>query len=132
MTDQKEMQIARMRSHGDSYGKIAAALGMPVSTVKAHCQRRGLNHKAADQPVCLYCGAEVPQNEGRRPKRYCSDPCRMRWWNEHRHLLKHRAMVTCVCQHCGKNFSAYEKAGRKYCSHGCYIEERFKGGGDDD
>ena len=33
-----------------------------------------------------------------------------------------------VCIHCGKEF--HGRSGRKYCSHQCYIEERF--GGKDD
>jgi hypothetical protein len=30
---------------------------------------------------------------------------------------------TCIA--CGKRFSAYGKADRKYCSHECYINDRF-------
>jgi hypothetical protein len=33
-----------------------------------------------------------------------------------------------VCVHCGKEF--HGRSGRKYCSHRCYIAERF--GGKDD
>ena len=30
-----------------------------------------------------------------------------------------------TCAHCGKPFTAYGNKGRKYCSHECYIADRF-------
>ena len=38
------------------------------------------------------------------------------------------ACVSTRCARCGKPFTAYGNAGRKYCSHSCYIADRFKGG----
>ena len=32
------------------------------------------------------------------------------------------------CRECGKPFTAYGNSRRKYCSHECYIRNRFKGG----
>lgn len=32
------------------------------------------------------------------------------------------------CPHCGKEFHIYGDKRRKYCSHECYIADRFKGG----
>ena len=36
------------------------------------------------------------------------------------------------CPHCGKEFHIYGDRRRKYCSHECYIADRFKGGDGDE
>jgi len=61
----------------------------------------------------------IDQPAGCKGKKFCSDACRIRWWNHHTNLMKANA----VCTHCGKSF--HGRAGRKYCSHACYIAERF-------
>ena len=33
-----------------------------------------------------------------------------------------------ICPVCKKTFTVYGNANRKYCSHECYIEDRFGGG----
>lgn len=38
------------------------------------------------------------------------------------------ATMCFVCPSCGREFTAYGNAGRKYCCHPCYIAARFKGG----
>ena len=71
-------QIDRLRSAGMKPTAIAERLGLSVNTVKSHSRR----HSAApDSPLCLYCGRPVPQNEGRKTKKYCSDKCRIGYWN---------------------------------------------------
>ncbi|WP_231465828.1 hypothetical protein [Selenomonas sp. FC4001] len=72
----------------------------------------------------MQCGNHLEQVLRRKKKKFCSDGCRIRWWNHHMHLMKANA----VCVHCGKEF--HGRSGRKYCSHRCYIAERF--GGKDD
>ena len=69
----------------------------------------------------------VKQNPGRKKKRFCSDSCRMKWWNSHMDKVKRKAIYEFTCLHCGRTFTAYGNSGRKYCSHDCYIEERFGG-----
>lgn len=32
-----------------------------------------------------------------------------------------------ICRHCKKEFISYGNKERKYCSHNCYIRERFGG-----
>ena len=46
----------------------------------------------------------------------------------HPEAVKQKAVYTFTCQECGKEFTAYGNAKRKYCSHSCYIAARFKGG----
>ena len=132
--EQKEIIIAK-RSAGVAYGKIAQALGLSVNTVKSFCQRNNMSDVpvypvhtvtdvAADDSnthLCRYCGKPIEQIPGRRERRYCSAVCCTRWWGKYGAARNHRHPA--VCQHCGKTF--YGRPGRKYCSHACYIEERF-------
>ncbi|MCD8074180.1 MAG: hypothetical protein LUF27_03930 [Lachnospiraceae bacterium] len=78
---------------------------------------------------CLCCGVPVRQNPGRKEKKFCSDKCRNKWWNAHLDRVDRRAMREVICANCGKTFSVYGSAARKYCCHECYIEHRFGGGG---
>ena len=62
---------------------------------------------------------------GKRKKQYCSDACRMDWWNAHQDKVKRKAYYSFTCAECGKTFSSYGNAKRVYCSHSCYITARF-------
>ena len=77
--------------------------------------------------ICGYCGAPITQTLGRKEKKFCSDRCRNLWWNAHLDLVDRRANYEFVCRTCGKPFTAYGNAHRKYCSRDCYIEDRFGG-----
>ena len=77
--------------------------------------------------VCNCCGKPVAQNPGRKEKKFCSDACRTRWWNSHLDLVKRKAIYHFTCPTCGREFTAYGNAHRKYCSHTGYIEDRFGG-----
>lgn len=41
-----------------------------------------------------------------------------------------KANYECICEYCGKTFLSYGNKNRKYCSHSCYINDRFGGGED--
>ena len=118
MTENQQEDIKALRLSGLGYKKIAATLSMSENTVKSYCIRNKL--KAGNsQHVCLQCHKDIKQPLGKTKKKFCSDACRIKWWNHHTGLMKPNA----VCAHCGKPF--HGKAGRKYCSHACYIAERF-------
>lgn len=70
-------KIDELRYAGTAPTAIAKKLGISVNTVKSHIRR----HPISDMPHCLFCGAVVRQNEGRKQKKYCSDKCRMAYWN---------------------------------------------------
>lgn len=123
MTDNVKKEITQLRSSGIGYGRISRQLGIPLSTVKSYCIRNNVPSKARGQ-VCLQCGHAIEPRQTSNRKRFCSDGCRIRWWNHHTHLMKANA----VCVHCGKKF--HGRSGRKYCSHWCYIAERFGEKGD--
>ena len=78
----------------------------------------------AEELPCEQCGALVKQHPKRKRKRFCSDACRMRWWNDHRYLREPNT-VEINCQGCGKVVKAIKGSGRKYCCHECYIKDRF-------
>lgn len=140
MTDNQKKSIAEMREEGYGYTKISHALGISVNTVKSFCRRKKMTGTAvavSKVPIkdgrhfCLGCGKEVAQNPGRKEKKFCSDACRNRWWNSHLDRVNRRANYEFICPQCKKPFTVYGNAGRKYCSHKCYIAHRFGGGADD-
>jgi len=135
MTNEQREDIRRMREEGVSYGKIAETLNLSLNTVKSFCKRKGMGGKVAleipqvdDVAVsCKCCGISVIQNPGRKQKMFCSDRCRNKWWNEHLDQVDRRANYEYVCPNCKKPFTAYGNSKRKYCSHSCYIADRFGG-----
>lgn len=135
---QKE-QIRNLRREGMSYAKIAKQVDVSRDAVISFCRRNGLqeikkpipvvNTDAAD--VCRECGKPLIQVDGMKRRVFCSKECRVKWWKEHPERLNQKAVYQCTCPHCGKPFSAYGNSKRKYCSHACYISDRFGGGADE-
>lgn len=138
MTNEQRMMVSSLRADGMGYGAIARKVGVSTNTVKSFC-RRNAQQEETEQPAapnmgehkCLCCGAAVKQNAGRKEKKFCSDKCRNKWWNAHLDLVDRRAIREVICVGCGKTFSVYGRAERKYCCHECYIEHRFGGGGNE-
>lgn len=56
----------------------------------------------------------------REEKIYCSDKCRMSWWNTNRRTAGRTEFLK-ICFHCKNKFSTAIKK-QKYCSHECYIQ----------
>ena len=82
--------------------------------------------------ACENCGREIQQIAKRKKKRFCCDKCRNEWWNSHLDQVKRKAVYDFRCPCCGKEFHIYGDKRRKYCSHECYIADRFKGGDGDE
>lgn len=118
MTKEQKEKIMDLRCKGYGYVKIAQDLHLSANTVKSFCYRNSIDTMNADN-VCQECGVALVQIKGRRAKKFCSDACRIKWWNNHTDMMKANA----VCPHCGKSF--HGRTGRKFCSHACYIAERF-------
>lgn len=136
MTEQQKIQTIRLRGEGFGYTRIASMLGLSDNTVKSFCRRQGLTGNtgfkqkgAIQEHFCLQCGLLVRQNPGRKEKKFCSDKCRNQYWNSHLDQVKRKAIYNYECAFCHKSFTAYGNANRKYCSHECYVEDRFGGGG---
>lgn len=132
MTTEQKDTISRLRRTGLNFSAIAESVGLPVGTVKTFCYRNAVTPSVAtDKHVCLCCGKEVPQNPGRKEKKFCSDRCRNTWWNRNLDKVNRKANYKIICACCKKEFISYGNASRKYCSHECYVEDRFGGGAHD-
>lgn len=94
--DAKE-RISVLRAQNHSYREIALRLNLPVGSVKSFCSRNRIK-RVDEQPgngigadcVCQQCGRSVKQQAHRKKKRFCSDACRIQWWNAQRSTQKHR------------------------------------------
>lgn len=136
MTDEQKAEIRQMRINGAGYKSISSALGIPLGTVKTFCRRDGTEKRGQNENVnepeggtCLVCGALLEQKEHRKAKRFCSDKCRMSWWNSHKDQVKKNAVYEKVCAYCDKPFSVYGRKEQKYCCMECYRNGRRKHNG---
>ena len=128
---QKE-QITTLRHQGLGYKRVAKALDISVDTVKSFCRNNNLTGVMAAkiQPaVCRECGQALVQPEKKKPLKFCQKSCREAWWKKNRGKVNRKTALPVECQGCGQAFRAYEHEARKYCSHACYIDTRFSGGG---
>jgi len=133
MTTDEKTTLSAYRQQGLGYKKIAQLMGLSVNTVKTYCKRNSLGATVAQtsngaDSVCKCCNAPLVQIPGRKPRTFCSDTCKVKWWNAHPEQVKHRSDRQVICGHCGKSFSVNQNSTRKYCSHACYIADRFHGG----
>ena len=122
MTQGEQSAALMLIRDGAGYKRIASQLGLPVNTVKSFCRKvaAGATH------TCPNCGKPVPQKPHRKEKRFCSDRCRVEWWNHHREQIRHKSAIKVICKHCGKEFESYGKCQRVYCSRECYDAARRK------
>lgn len=126
MNKQQRDDIQRLRSSGRSYAQISLAVGLPVGSIKAFCSRSAIKPVSAHKEgVCDFCGATLQIIPKRKPRRFCSDVCRHAWWRDKRE--NKGDMHTCDC--CGKEYASYDEKSR-FCSHSCYISDRFRKDGD--
>lgn len=142
MTSEQRATIDSLRAQGLGYKKIAAMISVSPNTVKSYLRKNApaRPEKTASEPAlkdpvpilaeqrCDNCGKAIEQASGRKRKRFCSDSCRNAWWNSHLDQVQRRAIYHFACPVCGKEFSAYGNAQRKYCSRACYFEDRYGGG----
>ena len=126
MNSEEKMKIRILRQQGLSIGAIAKELCLPIGTVKSWCYRNQVQQKGRGNiRLCEQCGEQIPVIPGRKHKRFCSDKCRMTWWNAHRELVRRKTAKRSICIFCGREFISYAKQNQKYCSHACYIMNRF-------
>ena len=132
MTDTQRAQIIALRKKGQGYKKIAKLTGISENTVKSYLRRKQISDdilaRSIQAGVCPTCGATLICIPGKKPKKFCSDRCRMRWWNTHLDQVNRKANYDFTCPACKKTFTVYGNANRKYCCHACYIADRFGGG----
>lgn len=133
MTNSQKEQIGLLRRKGCSYAVIGEKLHLSKETVKTFCRRNDISSGLSKTSEtmsgrCRECGAKLIQTEKRKQKVFCSQSCREKWWHSHPDKINQKAVYNFQCAGCGKPFTAYGNNHRKYCSHECYINARFKGG----
>ena len=73
--------LNNLRLQGFKPTAIARKLDVSVNTGKSYIRR---HPDIPDMLLCEYCGKPVRQNSGRKAKRFCSDKCRISYWNRRR------------------------------------------------
>lgn len=124
MTAIQKRQIEDMRISGMGYKSIAARLSLSVNTVKSYLRNHPVT-ATTDTPTCPVCGSLIVNTPHKRKRKYCSDHCRMTWWNNHRDRVYVSAEHFSNCMNCGKTIISYGSVKRLYCSRTCYIDHRF-------
>ena len=109
---QMQNQIRNLALQGFGYKRIADIVGISPDTVKSHLRRHPAKPESS---VCMQCGKPLEQTKGRKEKKFCSDKCRMAFWNSHQDEVNKQAYYTLTCVHCGKEFESYGNKNRKYC-----------------
>lgn len=138
MTADEKEKIKELRLNGKGYKSISGITGLSRDSVRSFCKRNGLegdscvvalNHdeKINRNLLCICCQKPIKQKSQGRTRRFCSTECRRKWWNEHQEARskKETAIYKYTCPYCGRQFSVYGNKKRKYCSHDCYIKDRF-------
>lgn len=129
MTNDEIEIIIRLQRQGFGYRRIAALTNIAVNTVKSYCKRHPVNVIENDTPsdaFCRQCGKPIFFTPHRKAKQYCSDKCRMAWWNSHRDQVNRKAYRTVICEYCGSSFEVYGAPKRKFCSPTCAAASRNK------
>ena len=130
MTNEQKSKIIELHRNGMSYGQIANELAISRNTVASFCKRYDVGETLTKQvSFCKCCGSEIEHQPKKKNKTFCSDSCRMKWWNSHKDLVHKKAYYTLKCKYCGKEFTSYGNKDRKFCSVECYRYSQIKGGG---
>lgn len=132
VTAYQERRIRELRYRGVGYRTIATELGISRDTVRNYCVSHdlsGLATKLSDteKEVCPCCGGKIVQPRRGRRRRFCSDICCRKWWAAHPEAIRQspESQHSFKCVYCGNKFIVYGSAQRRYCSHNCYIRDRF-------
>ena len=106
MTNAEKKQVEALRREGFAYSAIAREMRLSVNTVKAHCQRNGVepeqNFTRAENKLltlCPFCGARIESNN--RKKRFCSTRCRVAYFRQN-HPDDNRGEVVVIIDKNGK------------------------------
>ena len=138
MTSTEKSRIDELRAQGFGYKRIARMLGVSISTVQSYCRRGGMQpatstatprpstsgrkaFNAEGNSICKQCGIPLHCHPHRRPRLFCSDACRQKYWYQHRAGAS--TATSHICPTCGQTFATSRP--QIYCSHDCYIRARF-------
>lgn len=138
MNDYQKDKIKELRLKGMGYKAIANLIGLSRDSVRGFCRRNSLGGnkavvalnievKVQKNEICICCKKPIKQKIRGRTRKFCSDKCRYAWWNENANKKNKRAeaIYKFTCKYCNREFITYGNKKRKYCSHDCYIKDRF-------
>ena len=137
LTEYQQRKIREFRLQGVGYRAIASVVGVNRDEVRNFCvskeldrlaaERNGREKLAQDESNCANCAVIIRHSRTGRHKKFCSEKCRRAWWSAHPDVLvkSEAASYACTCRYCHESFEAYGNRNRKYCSHNCYIRDRF-------
>ena len=136
MTDTQAKQIRDFRVKGIGYKAIASVLGLSRDVVRMYCKNHGLGGYGAEVVVntaeqiqqgraCPYCSQTIRQPGMGRRRKFCSDTCRRSWWTRHPEAARRVSFYEKACAYCDQLFTIYGNKHRRYCSHECYVRDRF-------
>ena len=105
LTDEQKKRITEMRLEGMGYQAIANALGDGVSkgNIRYFCKTRGLVG-TPDLIALNYDTHRANPNDNEATR---------------------KTPIELTCEYCHEKFISYGNPNRKYCSHDCYIKQRF-------
>lgn len=122
--NQNELQIKikELRQEGYGYKRIAKELSISSSAVRHLCLK--IEDEEEFVSSCKNCNTRTRSTKGKKKKLFCSDKCRLQWWNSNPSKVNKKAYYTHKCNHCHKEFTAYGNNKRLYCSQECYINSK--------
>ena len=123
MTEIEKQEIISLHSSGIGYKRIAKQLNISVSSVRTAVLT---NEGVVTERNCKNCGRRFVVCKSNSTKQFCSDNCRMTWWNSHQELIIRSAYYHFTCAYCGKEFDSYGNSHRKFCSRKCYTDSLKK------
>ena len=140
MNEYQKKKICELRIMGLGYRAIANELELSRDVVRNFCKKNKLNGYLSnmdknirktvfDNALCLNCRTPIKQPKRGKARKFCSEECRRKWWKDNAAMgqRKETALYKLTCAFCGIEFESYGNKNRKYCSHECYIKDRFGG-----
>jgi len=125
MTDTQKQQILLLRQAGQTFTQVAAAVGLPRSTIKSFMRRLELKKEEQIKDICLHCGKRIIQVPKMKPRQYCDAQCRYAYWNHNREKMQRKNPSPIACAYCQKEFDSHGRQNRKYCCRECYACARW-------
>ena len=123
MTTKEKEDIVRLQKEGKGYRNIATELDLPLNSVKSWCRRHSCSIEGID--CCLQCGAEVNNTPHKKPRKFCSDACRLLWWKEHPEERTLKTAYSHTCRYCRQVFTN-NRSKADYCCRECFAKARTK------
>ena len=127
MTEDEKTRVRELRNRGLGMQAIADIMKMSRDNVRYLLRKEGLGGavgNTAEGRICMECGRTLIHTDGKRKRRFCSDSCRMKWWNRRRDTRRSKSMKELACPVCGQIFWAYGSSHRRFCSTECYLAWR--------